>query len=99
VVPFLIKIQMVIANFWNFRRQLRNWGIPVGAILLLQVAHTNPMTGIIDPIEMEVRLPNGFSEQYKELWVRKAEPCSVKKHLESPPLFSVGHVALAHSFS
>ena len=70
----------------------RKRGIPVEGISLRQVAHTDPNSGMVDHIDLEIRLPDDFPEQYKEPLVRTAELCSVKKHLESPPSFNVRHI-------
>lgn len=74
-------------------------GIPTDGISIRQVAHANRMTGMVDSIDLEIQLPDDFPEQYREPLVRTAELCAVKKHLESPPSFSVRHVAPAFALS
>ncbi len=70
----------------------RSRGIPTDGIYIRQIAHTNLMTGMVDNIDLEIQLPDDFPDQYRESVVRAAEKCAVKKHLESPPSFSVRQV-------
>ncbi len=46
-------------------------------------------TKLIGTVEIEVTLPPGFPEKYREAVVRAVEACWVKKHFDHPPLFSV----------
>lgn len=36
-------------------------------------------------VELDVELPEGFPEQYRDAVIRSASQCTVKKALESPP--------------
>lgn len=74
-------------------------GIPTDGISLRQVAHTDPMTGMVDNIELEIHLPDDFPDHYREPLIRAAELCAVKKHLESPPSFDVRYVTPALALS
>ena len=38
---------------------------------------------------LEIRLPEGFPEKYREAVVRAAELCAVKKHILEPPVFEI----------
>ena len=38
---------------------------------------------------MEIQLPPDFPEKYRESVIRAAELCTVKKHLEHPPVIAV----------
>jgi len=51
--------------------------------------HGNPLTGMIDKIDLEIQTPPGFPEKYLPSLIRSAELCAVKKHLENPPSFNV----------
>ena len=44
-------------------------------------------------IQLDIELPAGFPERYKEAVIRAAEQCAVKKHFEHPPEFEIRTVA------
>ncbi len=67
--------------------QKRN--LPTAGIHIVEQINHNPSTHLVDSIELEIRVPPGFPEQYRESLIRSAELCAVKKHLENPPLFSI----------
>jgi len=66
-------------------RFCRERGIPVDGIRLEQRRVLDPARRMIERIELEIRLPEGFPERYRAAVVRAANLCSVKKHLEEPP--------------
>ena len=49
----------------------------------------NPVTRLIDQIDLEIQLPSDFPEQYKSAVIKSAQLCAVKKHLENPPDFNI----------
>ena len=63
-------------------------GLPVEGIKILQKVNSNPMTGMVDNIDLEIQVPASFPEKYHDALVRSAEQCAVKKHLENPPKFN-----------
>ena len=63
--------------------------LPTEGIRIVQRNHANPMTGLMDNIELEIQVPPTFPEQYHAALVRSAELCKVKKTLENPPTFDV----------
>jgi putative redox protein len=67
----------------------RQRGLPTEGMKIVQRLSRNPQTRLIDRVELDIQLPAGFPEQYKEAVVRSAELCAVKKHLEHPPVFDV----------
>lgn len=71
----------------------RQRGLPAEGIRLMQRAHTNPATGMVEKVELIIEVPEGFPEKYRPALVRSAERCAVKKHLEHPPRFKIA----AHS--
>lgn len=73
----------------------RQRGLPTEGIELIQRSHTNRETGMVERVEIEIRLPADFPEKYRPALVRAAEQCAVKKHLEHPPVFEVATVPLA----
>jgi len=63
-------------------------GLPVEGIKILQKVNSNPLTGMVDNIDLEIQVPPSFPEKYHDALVRSAEQCAVKKHLENPPKFN-----------
>ena len=49
----------------------------------------NPETGLIGRISVEIRLSPEFPAKYREAVRRAVELCTVKKHLQSPPIFEI----------
>lgn len=72
-------------------------GLPTEGIQIIQRTHSNPLTGMIDVIDLDILVPPTFPEKYRDSLIRSAELCKVKKHLEKPPTFNVtARVAEAH---
>jgi putative redox protein len=67
----------------------RQRGLPTEGISLVQSVSRNPATHMVDRISLEIHLPPGFPEKYKDAVIRVAEQCAVKKHLENPPRMAV----------
>ena len=63
--------------------------LPTDGMKLIQRAHRNPQTGMVESVELEIQTPQGFPEKYLPSLIRSAELCAVKKHLEKPPSFNV----------
>jgi putative redox protein len=64
-------------------------GLSTEGIRILQNMHSNPMTGMVDNVELEIQVPPSFPEKYRPSLVRSAELCAVKKHFEQPPTFEI----------
>lgn len=64
-------------------------GLPTEGIQIIQRTHANPLTGMIDAIDLDIIVPSTFPEKYRDSLIRSAELCKVKKHLEKPPIFNV----------
>ncbi len=64
-------------------------GIPSDNIKLVQKMSYNPEKKLIDRISIEIMLPEGFPEKYKDAVIKAADLCTVKKHLASPPEITV----------
>lgn len=73
----------------------RQRGLPTEGMRIVQRMDVNPLTHMVDRVELDIQLPPDFPERYKEAVVRSAELCAVKKHLENPPAFEVRTSALA----
>ena len=70
----------------NFCRQ-RN--ISAEGIRIEQTMETDPQTGLVGKVFLDIQLPADFPEKYKPAVIRAADQCAVKKHLEHPPAFEV----------
>jgi ribosomal protein S12 methylthiotransferase accessory factor len=64
-------------------------GLSTEGIRIVQRIHTNPMTHMVDQIDLDILVPSTFPEKYRESLIRSAELCKVKKHLEKPPRFKI----------
>jgi ribosomal protein S12 methylthiotransferase accessory factor len=67
----------------------RQRGLSTDGIQIKQSMQSNPFTGMIGKIELEIQVPPDFPEKYYDALVRSAEQCAVKKHFENPPEFDV----------
>jgi putative redox protein len=64
-------------------------GIATDGLRLVQQAETEPGTGMVRMVRLDIELPADFPEQYRAAVIRAAEQCAVKKHLEHPPVFEI----------
>jgi putative redox protein len=67
--------------------QQRN--LPTEGLRIVQRMHYDPSTRMIGKIDLEIQVPPGFPEKYRDSLIRSAELCKVKKHLENPPKFEI----------
>lgn len=67
----------------------RQRGLSAEGIRLVQRMHTDPQSGMVGKIELEIQVPPDFPEKYRPSLVRSAELCAVKKHIENPPTFEI----------
>ena len=51
--------------------------------------HFDPTVGLIDRIDLELRLPAEFPDKYRDAIVNAMNLCAVKKHLQRPPAFEI----------
>ena len=64
-------------------------GISVeGASVLMKTAK-NPGTKMIEKISIEIQLPAGFPEKYKNAVIKAVDSCAVKAHILKPPCFEI----------
>ncbi len=64
-------------------------GIPAEGIRIVQRVYSNPLTHMVDKIDLEIQVPNSFPDKYRDSLIRSADLCAVKKHLENPPAFEI----------
>ncbi|MBN1996435.1 OsmC family protein [candidate division KSB1 bacterium] len=64
-------------------------GIATDHIEIVQRMERDPLSNRIGRIFMDINLPEGFPEKYKDAVIRAADQCAVKKHMQNPPEFSI----------
>ena len=67
----------------------RKRGLSTDGIRVIQHTLSDPITGMLDRIELEIQVPPSFPRQYHAALIRTAELCKVKKTLEHPPEFEI----------
>ncbi|MEW6285215.1 MAG: OsmC family protein [Chloroflexota bacterium] len=67
----------------------RQRGIPTDGMRIVQRMHSNPFTGMVSKIDLDIQVPAGFPDKYRDSLIRAAELCAVKKHFENPPSFEI----------
>jgi putative redox protein len=68
---------------------LHQRGIPSEGVRIVQRMHSNPYSGMVEEVDLDIVVPPGFPQKYAAALVRAAELCAVKKHFEQPPTFRV----------
>ncbi|HJS28217.1 MAG TPA: OsmC family protein [Anaerolineales bacterium] len=63
----------------------RQRGISPEGMRLAQQIQTDPSSGMVVKVSLEIYLPAGFPEKYRDSVIRAAAQCAVKKHFENPP--------------
>ena len=64
-------------------------GLPTEGLRIIQRMTRNPLTHMVENVELDIQLPPGFPEKYNDAIIRSAALCAVKKHLEHPPQFDI----------
>ena len=64
-------------------------GISTDGMKIIEHTSRDRQTGLIEKIDLEIQLPKGFPEKYREAVIHSAQLCAVKKHLEHPPQFEI----------
>lgn len=63
-------------------------GLPTEGIRILERTHYAE-DGTLSRVELDIEVPAGFPEKYREALVRVADQCSVKKAIQLQPRFDV----------
>lgn len=63
--------------------------LPTDGIKIIQRTSSNPATGLVENIDLEIQVPDEFPQKYYDALVRSADQCKVKQHLAHPPKFNV----------
>lgn len=64
-------------------------GLNTDGIRIVQRMRSNPFTGMVGQVDLEIQVPPEFPEKYHAALVRAADQCAVKKHFENPPEINV----------
>ncbi len=67
----------------------RQRGLTTDGIKIIEKVLRSPVSGLVEKIALEIQLPQGFPEKYREAVINSAQLCAVKKHLEHPPAFEI----------
>ena len=63
--------------------------LPTEGIRIVERINHSQSTGMVETIDLEIQVPQGFPEKYRASLIHSAELCAVKKHLEKPPKFDI----------
>lgn len=63
--------------------------IPTDNIKLIADFQRNPSTHMVETITIDIQVPKDFPDQYKNAVIKAADVCTVKRHLEHPPMISL----------
>lgn len=64
-------------------------GLPTDGLEITQNMHVDPATQMIKKVSLDIHLPEGFPEKYRDAVIRAADQCAVKKHMIDPPEFEI----------
>ena len=64
-------------------------GLPTVGIRIIQRMYSDPFSGMIGKIDLEIQVPPEFPDKYTPALIRAADLCAVKKLMEQPPQFEV----------
>ncbi len=67
----------------------RQRGLSTDGLKIIERVTRDPTGGMVEKIELDIQLPPGFPERYREAVINSAQLCAVKKHLEHPPKFEI----------
>ncbi|HYU31703.1 MAG TPA: OsmC family protein [Thermoanaerobaculia bacterium] len=68
-------------------------GIATAGLGLTLATELDPGTKRIGTMRLELQLPEGFPEKYRNAILRSVDQCTVKRHLVDPPRFELGVAA------
>ncbi len=64
-------------------------GIDTTGLELTQSMQFDSAKHLISEVTLNIKLPDNFPEKYKSAAIKAAKLCTVKRHLENPPTFSI----------
>jgi ribosomal protein S12 methylthiotransferase accessory factor len=77
---------------------LRQRGLPTEGVRLVQRMRSNPFTGLVESIDLDIQLPDSIPDKYHAAIIRSADLCAVKKHFEHPPVINVSATQVVPQF-
>lgn len=66
---------------------LKQRGLPTEGAGVIMSTERDPETRLVSKIKLDIKVPAGFPEKYRDAIIRAADTCAVKRHLETPPAF------------
>ena len=66
--------------------------IDVTGLGVTLTAEKDPEANRVAVVRIEIQLPPGFPEKYRDAVVRAVDQCTVKRHILAPPAFQVAAV-------
>lgn len=67
----------------------RKRDIPTEGLEIVQKAEWDDVKHLVTKVTLEIKLPAGFPEKYRDSLIKTAELCTVKRHLHAPPSFEI----------
>ncbi len=67
----------------------RQRGISTEGVRIVQTLESDPRSGLVGKVNLDIQVPPEFPEKYKTAVIRAADQCAVKKHFEHPPQIDV----------
>ena len=67
----------------------RSRNLPTDGIRIIERSYSNPSSGLVDSIDLEIQVPPAFPEKYYNALILSAEQCKVKQQFTNPPVFNV----------
>ncbi len=67
----------------------RQRNLPTDGLRIIQRMERDPETHMVSKVDLEIQLPPGFPDRYKDAVIRAADLCAVKKHIAQPPKFKI----------
>ena len=64
-------------------------GIDTEGLEIIQRMDSDPLTHMIKKLTLDIILPVGFPEKYRDAIVLSADQCAVKQHMIAPPEFVI----------
>lgn len=88
--PFdLFMVSIGACAGWYVKTFCQSRGLSEQGITLTQKGHYNPEKKLYDKIEIEIKLPVDFPENYIEPLIKAASACTVKKQIANAPDFEI----------
>jgi putative redox protein len=75
----------------------RQRGLPTDDIRIVEHTESDPESGMVTRVMLDIQLPPDFPEKYRQAVIRAADQCAVKKHLAQPPAFEIDVSIRQHS--